>query len=85
MSLARCCSIISSGAQFAAEGLPDLPVHFYEQAEEEKKHALRIIRFVIDTGARINILAVPVPRADFKAAKDAIKLNAWAARATWPS
>jgi bacterioferritin B len=63
------------GAQFAAEGLSDLSAHFYEQAEEEKKHALRIIQFVIDTGARVNILAVPVPRADFKAAEDAIKLS----------
>jgi ferritin len=54
------------GAQFAAEGLSDLSAHFYEQAEEEKKHALRIIQFVIDTGARVNILAVPVPRADRK-------------------
>jgi bacterioferritin B len=62
------------GAQFAAEGLSDLSTHFYEQAEEEKKHALRIIQFVIDTGARVNILVVPVPRADFKAAEDAIKL-----------
>ena len=63
------------GAQFAAEGLSDLSAHFYEQAEEEKKHALRIIQFVIDTGARVNILAVPVPRADFNAAEDAIKLS----------
>jgi bacterioferritin B len=63
------------GAHFAAEGLSDLSAHFYEQAEEEKKHALRIIQFVIDTGARVNILAVPVPRADFNAAEDAIKLS----------
>ena len=63
------------GAHFAAEGQSELSAHFYEQAEEEKKHALRIIQFVIDTGARVNILAVPVPRADFKAAEYAIKLS----------
>jgi ferritin len=62
------------GAHFAAEGLSDLSAHFYEQAEEEKKDALRIIRFVIDTGARVNIPAVPAIRADFKTAEDAIKL-----------
>jgi bacterioferritin B len=63
------------GAHFAAEGLSDLSAHFYEQAEEEKKHALRIIQFVIDTGARVNIPAVPATRADFKTAEDAIKLS----------
>ena len=48
------------GAHSAAEGLSDLSAHFYEQAEEEKKHALRIMRFVIDTGARVYIPAVPL-------------------------
>jgi ferritin len=63
------------GAHFAAEGLSDLSAHFYEQAEEEKKHALRIIQFIIDTGTRVNIPAVPAVRADFKTAEDAIKLS----------
>jgi hypothetical protein len=48
------------GAHFAAEGQSELFAHFYEQAEEEKKDALRIIQFVIDTGARVNISAVAV-------------------------
>lgn len=46
---------------FGAEALPELSAHFHEQAEEEKKHALRFIRFVIDTGARVNIPAVSAP------------------------
>ena len=48
------------GAHFAAEGQSELSAHFYEQAEEEKKDALRIIQFVIDTGARVNIPTVAV-------------------------
>jgi ferritin len=63
------------GAHFAAEGLADLSAHFYEQAEEEKKDALRIIQFVIGTGARVNIPAAAVPRADFKSVEHAIKLS----------
>jgi ferritin len=63
------------GAHFAAEGLANLSAHFYEQAEEEKKDALRIIQFVIDTGARVNIPALAVPRADFKSPEHAIKLS----------
>jgi hypothetical protein len=44
-------------------------------AEEEKAHALRFIKFVVDTGARVNILAVPAPQAQFKVAEDAVKLS----------
>jgi bacterioferritin B len=62
-------------AHFEAEGLLDLSARFYEQAEEEKNHALRIIKFVIETGARVNIPSVSVPRAHFKVVEDAIKLS----------
>ena len=36
------------GAHFAAEALPQLSQHFFQQAEEEKGHALRFIKYVID-------------------------------------
>ena len=62
-------------AHFDGEGPPDLSARFYERAEEEKKHALRMIQFVIDTGARVNIPAVAAPRGNFKGAEDAIKFS----------
>jgi ferritin len=62
-------------AHFGAEALPELSEHFYEQAEEEKQHALRFIQFVTDTGARVEIPPALAPQADFKAAEDAVKLS----------
>lgn len=62
-------------AHFAAEALPELSAHFHNQAEEEKKHALRFIQFVTDTGARVNIPAASAPEAHFKVAEDAVKLS----------
>jgi bacterioferritin B len=62
-------------AHFDGESPPDLSARFYERAEEEKKHALRMIQFVIDTGARVNIPAVAGPRGNFKGAEDAIKFS----------
>ena len=62
-------------AHFGAEGLPELSAYFYKQAEEEKKHALRFIQFVIDTGARVQIPSVSAPRAHFEVAEDAVKLS----------
>ena len=41
---------------FGAEALRELSAHFHGQAEEEKKHALRFIRFVIDTSVGLDQL-----------------------------
>ena len=62
-------------AHFAAEALPELSAHFYEQAEEEKQHALRFIQFVVDTGSRVKIPATSDPQAHFKVAEEAVKLS----------
>jgi bacterioferritin B len=62
-------------AHFDGEGPPGLSARFYERAEEEKKHALRMIQFVIDTGARVNVPAVAAPKGNFKSAEDAIKFS----------
>jgi ferritin len=49
-------------AHFGAEVLPELSAHFHNQAEEEKKHALRFIEFLIDDGAaHVNIPTVSAP------------------------
>jgi bacterioferritin B len=75
MSSARCCSITPSLLIFDAEALLELSAHFHKQAEEEKKHALRFIQFVTNTGARVNIPAASAPEAHFKVAEDAVKLS----------
>ena len=43
------------GAHFAAEALPQLSQHFFQQAEEEKGHALRFIKYIVDAGGRVVI------------------------------
>ena len=62
-------------AHFAAEALPQLSSHFFKQAEEEKGHALRFIKYVVDAGGRVAIPAIEAPRSTFKAAEDAVKLS----------
>ena len=49
------------GAHFAAEALPQLSQHFFRQAEEEKGHALRFIKYVVDAGGRVVIPAIDAP------------------------
>lgn len=62
-------------AHFAAEALPQLSQHFFKQAEEEKDHALRFIKYVVDAGGRVIIPALGAPKANFKTPKDAVKLS----------
>ena len=62
-------------AHFAAEALPQLSAHFFKQAEEEKGHALRFIKYVVDAGGRVVIPAIDAPKATFKTAEAAIQLS----------
>jgi ferritin len=62
-------------AHFAAEALPQLSQHFFQQAEEEKGHALRFIKYVVDTGGRVVIPAIDAPQSAFKTPEKAIKLS----------
>ena len=48
-------------AHFAAEALPQLSTHFFAQAEEEKDHALRFIKYVVDAGGTVVIPAIELP------------------------
>ena len=62
-------------AHFAAEALPQLSQHFFQQAEEEKGHALRFIKYVVDAGGRVVIPAIDAPKSTFKIPEVAIKLS----------
>jgi ferritin len=62
-------------AYFAAEALPQLSQHFFNQAEEEKGHALRFIKYVVDAGGQVVIPGIDAPKSKFKTPRDAIKLS----------
>ncbi len=62
-------------AHFAAEALPQLSAHFFQQAEEEKEHALRFIKYVVDAGGNVVIPAIDAPQAKFKNPEEAVKLS----------
>src|SRR2546428_13908112 len=58
------------GSHFAAEALPQLSQHFFKQAEEEKGHALRFIKYVVDAGGRVPVPPIAAPQTEFKTARD---------------
>src|SRR5438477_11481442 len=62
-------------APFAAEALPHLSQHFFQQAEEEKGHATRFIKYVVDAGGRVVIPAIDAPKSHLKTAPYAVKFS----------
>lgn len=66
---------VAIGAHFGAESLPELSKHFHKQAMEERGHAMRLVNFLVDAGARVRIPAIPPPKAEFKTAEEAVQLS----------
>jgi len=66
---------VSIAAHFEGETLPMLASHFYKQAEEERDHAMRFVKYILDAGGRVVIPAVPAPQAKFGSAEEAVKLS----------
>jgi len=54
---------VEIASHFGSENLPELSRHFYHQAEEEKVHALKIVKYVVDA------------RGKFASAEEAVKLS----------
>ena len=58
---------VSIASGFASEGLTELAKHFYRQAEEERDHAMRFVKYVVDAGAKWPFRPFPPPRARLRA------------------
>jgi ferritin len=59
---------------FDTEGLPSLAQHFYKQSLEEREHALRFIKYLVDADSTVKIPAIPAPKTSFKSATEAVGL-----------
>lgn len=66
---------VSIAAYFDCEGLPALSKHFYKQALEEREHAMRFVKYVVDADGRIEIPAIPAPKSRFSSAEEAVSLS----------
>jgi ferritin len=69
--LANSNQYVSIAAYFEAECLFGLAKIYYKQAEEERDHAMKFVKFLIDAGAKVAIKEVAAPRNEFRSAEDA--------------
>ena len=66
---------VTIATYFESEGLPRLAQHFYRQAEEEREHAMRFVRYVVETGGEVAIPAMPAVKSGFASAEEAVQLS----------
>jgi bacterioferritin B len=65
---------VAIASYFEGECLFGLAKIFFKQADEERDHAMKFVRFVLDAGGRVAIPEVAAPRNEFRSAEDAAQL-----------
>ena len=64
---------ISISAHFYQRALTLLAKVFEQQAEEEKQHAMKFIKYLQDTKGGLQIPPIPAPKPTFSSAEDAVQ------------
>ena len=65
---------LSIANYFESEALFGLAKIYYTQAEEEREHAMKFIKFLLDAGGKVAIPAIPAPHSEFESAAEAAQL-----------
>jgi len=64
---------VSIAAHFSQRQLKMLAKLFFEQAEEEKQHAMKFVQYLLDTKGDLKIPAIPAPTPTFASAEEAVQ------------
>jgi len=65
---------VNIAGYFDSVALLVLSRHFMQQAEEEREHAMKFVRYVLDAGGKVAVPAIPAARANFASAEEAVAL-----------
>jgi ferritin len=64
---------VSIAAHFHRHHLTLLSKLFLDQAEEERQHAMKFVKYLLDTGAELKIPQIPAPVPGFASAEAAVQ------------
>lgn len=64
---------VSIAAHFHQRQLALLAKIFFQQAEEERQHAQKFVKYLLDTKAELKIPAIPAPTPSFASAEEAVQ------------
>jgi ferritin len=59
---------------FDNESLPELASFFFRQSDEERMHAMKFLRYILDAGGKVEIPAIPAPPTDIQSAEAAAQM-----------
>src|ERR1044072_1463986 len=65
---------IAIAVHYDAETLPQLAAHFYQQALEERNHAMMMVQYLLDSGEPVIAPAVAAPQVSFAVAVEPVAL-----------
>src|SRR5687768_1761819 len=63
---------VEISSYFQEESLPELAAFFLAQSEDERSHAMRFVKYILDARGHVAIPAIAAPRNDFRSAEDAV-------------
>lgn len=66
---------LAMASYFEALALKKLAAMFRQQADEERGHAVKLVRYLDETGGAVAIPTVQAPRATFASVEEAIKVS----------
>ena len=61
---------LNMAAYFDSNAYKKLAALYYKQSDEERGHAMKFLKYVIDAGGEVHIPAVPAPKSDFQTAEE---------------
>jgi bacterioferritin B len=64
---------VSIAAYFDNEDLEQLSGFFFRQADEERMHAMKFVKYVLDAGGQVRIPAIPTTPYNFQSAVEAVQ------------
>jgi ferritin len=64
---------VSIAAYFDGEALPQLAQFFYRQSEEERAHAMKFVKFVLDVEGKVAIPRIDAVQNRFGSAEEAVQ------------
>lgn len=65
---------LAIAAHFERESLFGLAKIYYAQADEEREHAMKFVKFLLDAGGRVVIPAISAPQSEFESVLGAAQL-----------
>ena len=66
---------VNIATYFDGQALKKFGEYFYKQAEEERDHAMKFVKYIVDAGGEVHIPPVDAPQSTFKSAEEAVELS----------